>query len=87
MTLSEIAKRIDAHLQRIESNPDLNLESKYGKLFHNAQAWRAGRFCQISYKSYWSPQSISKELARAYLDWLDAGNSGSHQQFERERAA
>jgi hypothetical protein len=87
-TLTEIAKRIAAHLKRFEADPEINAERFYesrrtgrressGHPYYHAGAWRAGNRVKVIYVSYHDPSSLTRAEAEAYLTWLDAGNVGT----------
>lgn len=79
-TLTEIAKRIDAHLKRFEADPELNpTDARYQtRPFYMAGASRAGNRVSVLYVAYRSSSTLTRSKAEAYLAWLDAGNVGSH---------
>jgi hypothetical protein len=82
MKLAEIAQRIDAHLRRFEHDKSINKDiSKEGTglhLYYDAGAGASGRFVHVTYVRYREPNHLTREQATAYLDWLDAGNIGTH---------
>ena len=87
MKLKEIAARISAHLKAWEKDPTINTISKGGmatRRFYNAGASSGGSRVFVCYVSYQGPSSLTKTEALDYLAWLDAGNVGSHFEFERE---
>lgn len=91
MKLNEIAARIDAHLKRFERDKVINApKAQLGNTspYFYANAIRAGRFVRVIYVSYQGERMLTKDEAIAYLQWLDAGNVGTHyhQQHEQERA-
>lgn len=75
MKLGEIASRIRAHLERIET-------SRKGQGLHTewymASAWVAGSRVGVRYVSYQITTYLTKSDATEYLAWLDAGNEGKH---------
>lgn len=91
MRLSEIADRIRAHLRRIEGDEQLNPWFKMvdGKrvpdptrmgmrAFYHSGAVSAGRYVSVTYVSYQGRSSLTRAEAIAYLEWLTAGNVGTH---------
>lgn len=85
MTLKQIATRISTYLKRFENDPEINKSYKSGdstlQPYYLAGANAAGRYVQISYINYQGRQSLSKKEAVAYLEWLDAGNVGRHNEM------
>lgn len=79
MKLDEIAKRINAHLKRFESDPKINTKTT-GNLrrYFVAGAVASGTRIFVTYITYQGHSSLSKADALAYLAWLDAGNVGRH---------
>jgi hypothetical protein len=77
MTLTEIAKNTARHLSRMGEDKALP-DNGHLPTLYNAYAWCAGNRVKIRYKSFWTPCSLTREGAEAYLAWLDAGNSGTH---------
>lgn len=93
MKLSEIAKRIHAHLKRFEADPAVasrpdprhpDNERAAIAQYYNGGAWASGRYVGIKYISYQPEYFLTKQEALAYLAWLDAGNVGRH--YEAQRA-
>ncbi len=96
MTLTDIAKAIDAHLRRFEADPQINAERHYespitgqreiaGRPYYRAGAWRGGRYVMVKYISFQNAAALTREQAEAYLAWLDAGNVGRHYKMMREK--
>lgn len=83
MKLVEIAKRIHAHLRRMENDPEVNtiIEGTTLRRFYNANAGRAGSYVGVTFVSYQEGRNLSKPDAEAYLAWLDAGNDGDYAEF------
>lgn len=76
--LDEIARRLAAHLERIEaSQPD---RGKSSCRYWHANAWPAGSRVGVRYISYQMRWCITKAEAWRYLQWLDAGNVGKHRE-------
>jgi hypothetical protein len=88
VTLTEIASRIDAHLKRIEADPNLN-PWHHGegstKSYYNAYAVSAGPYVMVTYVTYQGRRGLKRAEAEAYLAWLDEGHVGKH--FERQQRA
>lgn len=85
MKLEEIASRINAHLRRLERDPEWNKPSpvyKTRNLYHSG-AMRAGSYVQVWYVSYQGTFSWRKAEALAYLEWLDKGNKGLHWEMRK----
>lgn len=77
---SETAALIDAHLNRIEADPQFNpLSEKYGiRDYYNANCRMTGSKIQVTYVGYQGSTTLAPLEAEAYLDWLNAGNVGTH---------
>lgn len=92
MTLTEIASRIQAHLNRFENDPtiaskewtDSKGEVRQLTLFWETRAYRGGSRCVVRYVGYQHASSLTKDEAERYLDWLNAGNVGRHHEALRE---
>ena len=84
MTLTEIAKRINAHLKRFEADPVINKPEKTRlyqstiRPFFYAWARRSGRWVYVQYISYQGQSALTRIEAEKYLSWLDSGNVGKH---------
>ena len=89
-TLAELAKRINAHLKRIEADPALNVPYKeeYRKTlrrFWGAGAgYGGGARMLVTYVAYQGHTALTKEEAIRYLERLDAGFVGTHFKAFRE---
>jgi hypothetical protein len=77
---AEVALAINAHLQRFEKDPDINVQNDRGlhPYFHAGSVWRGGPYISVRYVSYQGSSKLRKKDAVAYLGWLDAGNVGKH---------
>ena len=84
--LKEIAWRIDAHLKRMAADPVFNAANPtYGtRPLWWPSAFASGSRVFVRYVSYHGDWSLRKAEALAYLDWLDAGNTGTHYGIERQ---
>lgn len=89
-----IAREIHAHLKRFEADPVINAERFFdsfktgkresaGHSYYNANASASGGRVHVRYISYQHTTSFTIERAQAYLDWLNAGNVGTHYEMER----
>jgi hypothetical protein len=87
MKLDEIAKRINAHLKRFESDPVINADKVHTNLrgqesrlkpYYCAGAAASGRYVFVMYVAYQGEIHLTKDEALRYLAWLDAGNVGKH---------
>jgi hypothetical protein len=89
VTLAEIAERINAHLKRFETDPQINKrDSTYRLLpYWNAYARLSGNRVRITYISHQGDSSVCRQDAEKYLAWLDAGNVGHHWEALRDVAA
>lgn len=86
LKLAEIAARIDTHLKRMEADGEINFTNATGlATFYNACAYDAGRYVMVRYASYRMPTSLSKKRALLYMEWLDAGNNGTHYAFNAKQ--
>lgn len=84
-TPTELAQRIDAHLDRIAAQEKASGTEIAGMYYPSATP--AGRYVMITYVAYQDEQSMTREEAGAYLDWLDAGNVGTHYDWQRAARA
>lgn len=86
LKLTEIAQRIDAHLERFEADPKINeFDEKYRvHRYYHAGARRSGRYVSVCYISYQGTSQLARDEALNYLAWLDAGNVGTHYQADKE---
>ena len=81
LKLTEIARRIDAHLKRFEADKTINeRHPRYGTTpFYRAGcAYVGGPWISVMYVAYQNSSSLKREEAMTYLNWLDAGNVGRH---------
>ena len=82
LKLSEIARRIDAHLKRFERDPRINQPIRVGDMtlrtYYLAGSGFAGRYVYVVYVSYQGSTHLDRAQAESYLAWLDAGNVGTH---------
>lgn len=82
LTTKEIGERINAHLQRFEADPKINVDRSSGMrgLHPYWHAGAAGRRAHvyITYVRYQGTRALKKADALKYLAWLDAGNVGRH---------
>ena len=93
MKLREIAAKIQAHLDRFAADPKTaTTQNIYGPrltLFSQPRAWSAGSCvgirCVDGRPTKWDV-FMSKPNAIAYLEWLDAGNVGDPDTWERAAA-
>lgn len=80
-TAVEIADRIAEHLQRFESDKALRKMLKLR--WPVACQGLAGKYVGIAYKVGQCVTFLKVDRALAYLAWLDAGNIGTHMDYER----
>jgi hypothetical protein len=84
LKLSEIAKRIAAHLERIEADPKLNNHKQgIGGDLYRAGAYQGGKFVRVTYVSFQGASSLTRDDALKYLAWLNAGKTGTHWEQQR----
>lgn len=78
--LREIAERIYTHLRRMEPDPSVNaIDPATGQRFlHNSGCNTSGCRVFIWYIAEDGPIWLTRDEATTYLDWLDAGNHGRH---------
>jgi len=84
--MQEIADGIKAHLKRFADDPVLCKHQASGRAaFWNTNAvYPGGVKVRVMYISYQGSTTLSKEQAAAYLDWLNAGNVGTHYAAQRD---
>lgn len=91
-TLTEIAERIAKHLRRFEANDEINqyedgnLRLRGLRPYYMAGAHRAGSYVGVRYIAYQGSRNLTKDVAIGYLAWLDAGNVGKHDDYQKEKA-
>lgn len=81
MKLTEIAKRIHAHLKQFEADSAINKrrDNRYaGRPFYFPYAIKVGRNVLIRYVCYQDDSILNKTSALEYLNWLEKGNVGKH---------
>lgn len=78
-TPTELAAGILAHLQRWEA------EGTPGVKVFEPGAWQGGSRVGVRYLGYQGSSTLTRDEAGRYLDWLDAGNVGTHHQALREQ--
>ena len=87
MKNAEIAERIKVHLQRFETDTEINKQTKSGPVhlridgtfpYWGVTSFASGRWIYVRYVSYQTSIPLSKQEALIYLEWLDAGNVGKH---------
>jgi hypothetical protein len=85
--LGDIAARIRAHLQRMETDPALNKQDDKYKTqpFYCANAYAAGRYVGVVYVSYQGATNLSKADALAFLSLLDSGQNVKHYALREKR--
>jgi hypothetical protein len=76
--ISEIAARIHSYLKRMEYAQS-DRDSK-DSLYRNASAYRQADYVMVCYRSNHYTFGLTRNNALSYLQWLDAGNRGRHQQ-------
>lgn len=86
--LADIAARINAHLKRFEADKDgVNKDDRGDGMghrpFYHSGSGAAGRYVWVRYVSYQGGAHLAREEALTYLDWLDAGNVGTHYAMRR----
>lgn len=92
--LKALAARINAHLQRMERDPKINVEISRDPhtpkgmglhRFYGAGAWYiGGRYVSVTYVRYQGSTTMTREQAEIYIAALDAGSTDRH--FEVLRA-
>jgi hypothetical protein len=75
VTLSDLAARIDAHLNRFAD--DERARTGASRLFLT-ESYVAGLHVAVVYDSRQGCKFLSGRAAERYLAWLDAGNVGRH---------
>lgn len=82
----DIAKRLDAHLKRMEADPkfNTNLGSSGISRLYEAHAWAdKGRIGYVLIAFHGSRQ-LALDRALGWVTWLDAGHNGLLEQFEKK---
>jgi hypothetical protein len=78
LSLSEIASRINLHLQKMSGDP----EGGFG--YFGAYARAQGAYVRVVYVTYQGGTSLTREEALHYLAGLDGGWRGRHYEYFRE---
>ncbi len=78
MQPSEIAKKLNEHLNRMEADPDINRGRNGKKALINARAKLSGEFIHIAYHPQLPDYYLKLGEALGYLQWLEAGHAGYH---------
>jgi hypothetical protein len=84
--LRQLSERIDTHLKRFEADPVINEAKerpgmkgmKLPRYFH-AQAYATRQYVYVTYIEFQGQSKLTPDDAAAYLDKLDAGFVGRHQ--------
>jgi hypothetical protein len=93
MKMAEIAERIRAHLKTHEADEEWNQYSwtdprgtkrTQRHLYYANAGYHVGSRITVLYVSYQGQIHLKKAEALAYLEWLDAGNRGTHWEQQRE---
>lgn len=85
LKLTEVASRIYAKLKLFAADPILSKRPNGHARFWTPNAYNSGRYVCVVYISYQGATSLVKADAIAYMEWLEAGNVGTHYEFEREK--
>jgi hypothetical protein len=85
--LRDLASAICGYLHRFERDSKINAPDKPRGTtpYYNAWAYVAGRYVVVCYVSYQGRSNLTRDEAQVYLDWLKAGNVGTHFQQQRQR--
>jgi hypothetical protein len=86
MKLAEIADELLKRMRELEDHPR-NCPAKNARrhFFYSPYVETTGRYISVRYKASDSPfgnYSLSKDQARQYLQWLRAGNVGTHREAQ-----
>lgn len=85
--LDEVARRIRAHLKRLENDETWNVTREGRRRMWQAHATRAGSRVACTYVSYQGTTNLTRDEAIRYLTALDGGFKGRHFEAFREQAA
>lgn len=82
LNLDQIAAEIHVRLKTLEHDEGWNLAERGGMCaprIYQPNVWASGNRVMVSYVNYQSGEtSLSRAEALVYLEWLDAGNKGTH---------
>ncbi len=89
---ARLADLISAHLAWLEADPVFNAPRMAFGIptrplvgsWARVSARRTGGQVLVTYLCFQGPYFLTTEQAQAYLDWLDAGNKGTHLQMQRQ---
>lgn len=87
LKLTEIARRIDAHLKRFAADPKINAQRRPQRqpyFFPSASV--AGGRLRVAYDCLHVARTLTRDEGAAYLAWLDAGGVGQHIDQQRDEA-
>lgn len=86
LKMKEVAERINAHLKRFESDPEINKRGIHGlSPYYGACAfYYRGARLGVRYVSYQGGTSLTKADAVKYLEMLDGGYVGRHYEALRK---
>jgi hypothetical protein len=79
--LDKIAEGIEAHLKRFESDPAINKVAEGCTLhpyYHVCATRTYGHTVSVRYILFKGMAKLSESQAKKYLEWLNAGNIGTH---------
>lgn len=81
----EVAERLTKHLKRLEADPKFNKQDQYGGLLYHPHAWadRGTVAYTIRAIGYSSGSGIDVARALGWVEWLDQGNSGLLDDYEK----
>lgn len=82
--LKEIAGRINAKLNAFEADAAINKKTNGMSRFLRANATDSGRYVYVCYVSFHGHSALSRDAAVKYMNWLEAGNAGTHHAMERQ---
>ena len=90
LTMADLAARIHVHLQTQEraAHPErfpTNVTVGHKHVFYSG-AYAVGRCVAVMSEDHRGTSNLSRENAKLYLEWLDAGNQGTYHDM-RERTS
>lgn len=85
----DIAAKINEYYKRFEHDPKVNTitrsDGSKDTLFYNAGCYASGSHIMIWEISYQIKSSLKKEEALEFLEWLEAGNTGTIHKFKNSK--
>jgi hypothetical protein len=84
LPMKELARRINAHLRRIEADPKINVvRNSLHKFYYAGAHYSGGARIRVTYITYQGSPALSRSEAERYLAALDSGSTDLHSEVLR----